>query len=169
MLEGLLSGLSWFVLFLLIHIIWFHFNYVERCGSFLLTLLLCCTAGHAATFWLITRNDGSAAQSALGIVYGILVMVCLFILYMPFYYTIATSLSVQSLIFLETNSKRSLTVDDLREHFASREIVAGRLAVMALNGYLREESGRYFIAPKGHRIAVFFSYLKDLWKLGPGG
>src|SRR5437870_397049 len=121
MLQGIVSGASWFFLFLFIHVFWFHMVHVERCAKAILNTFACCFAGHLVTIGLLS-GERSLDLVLLRAFYGALVMGCLFIVYMPFYYTIATSLSVQTLICLEEAPGKSLTVALLREQFASAGI-----------------------------------------------
>lgn len=169
MLQGIVSGAIWFFLFLVVHVLWFHMAYVERCARLIMIAFACCLAGDAGTILAADFGVLSIDQVVLRVIYGTLVMGCLFIVYMPFYYTISTSLSVQTLICLEETQGRVLSVDELRQRFASTTIVAGRLNVMVANGYLTERAGKYSVTPKGRAIARFFGYLKEVWRLGPGG
>ena len=169
MLQGIISGAIWFFIFLVIHILWFHLVTVERCAKLILNVFGACFAAHLGTILVLDFGVQPAGRIALNICYGALVMGCSFILYMPFYYTIATSLSVQTLIVMESADTKGTSVADLRARFASAEIVGGRLKVMVTNGYLTEKDGRYRVTPKGRVVAKVFGYLKDVWKLGPGG
>src|ERR1017187_2462670 len=98
MLQGIISGALWFLIFLAIHVLWFHLVTVERCAKLILNILGWCFVGHLGTVLLLNSGLHPPSQIILRMCYGSLVMGCLFILYMPFYYTIATSLSVQTLI-----------------------------------------------------------------------
>jgi len=169
MLQGIVSGAIWFSVFLAVHIIWFHMIYVERRARFIMVTYACCLTGNVGTVFAADTGAMSVAQMALRIFYGSLVMGCLFVLYMPFFYTIATSLSVQTLVCLEESPKRALNLGALQQRFASPAIVAGRLDVMVTSGYLTVRAGTYSVTSKGRAIAKFFGYLKEIWRLGPGG
>src|SRR5204863_2720308 len=101
MLQGIVSGAIWFLIFLVTHVLWFHLFTVERCAKVILNIFGGCFLGHLFTIVLLNSDAEADSQIILRMCYGTLVMGCLFILYMPFYYTIATSLSVQSLIYLD--------------------------------------------------------------------
>ena len=169
MLQGTISGAVWFFIFLVIHVLWFHLVTVERCAELILNVLGACFAAHVCTILVLDSGVHPAGQIVLRMCYGALVMGCFFILYMPFYYTIATSLSVQTLIVLELAPTKAMRMDELRERFASAAVVEGRLNVLVANGYLIGKDGTYRVAPKGRMVAKVFGYLKEVWKLGPGG
>jgi hypothetical protein len=169
MTQGIVSGASWFLVFLVIHILWLHWARVERCFDLIMKTFTGCLVGHLGTIVALNWGLRSIDQLIVRMCYGSLVMGCLFIVYMPFYYTIVTSLSVQTLICLDEAAGGSLRISALQQRFASAAIVAGRLKTMVDSGYLTEEAGRYRVTSKGHGIAHFFAYLKEIWKLGPGG
>src|ERR1017187_8415395 len=114
MLQGIVSGVLWFFIFLAIHVLWFHLVTVERCAKLILSILGWCFIAHLSTVLLLDGGVQPTSQIILRMCYGSLVMGCLFILYMPFYYTIATSLSVQTLIRLESVSTKVLRITELR-------------------------------------------------------
>jgi hypothetical protein len=169
MLHGILSGAGWFAVFLAAHIAWFHAVHVVDAFKWIMKTLAVCVVAHAVTVTLLNFGSQSAVVTLLRIFYGFLAMGCLFILYMPFYYTIVASLSIQTLICLEESPRKSLTILELRERFASRDIVAGRLKIMARNGYLDATPSGYCVTPKARAMSGIFGFLKELWKLGPGG
>ena len=92
-----------------------------------------------------------------------------FVLYMPFYYTITTSLSVQTVIAVEQAPRGRLAVDELASPSTYERIVQGRLDSMVVAGNLTRDGDRYRATPKGRRVTRFFAALKSLWRLGPGG
>ena len=69
----------------------------------------------------------------MGMVYGVLSYVGLFV-YMPFYYTVVASLSVRTMIMLHERPHGRMLVADLRDEFVSRGLVSQRLATMVANG-----------------------------------
>ena len=169
MIQGILSGGLWFALFLAVHILIFHLRHVENCFSAIMRLYLLCLAGHAGTIlWLYGESDATGPALA-SFLYGLVVAGCLFILYMPFYYNVVNSLSIQTLILLSEARNGSLPVPELQERFAGLSIVEGRLNTMAVNGYLTENQGTYCLTHRGRVMARLFGALKDFWKMGPGG
>ncbi len=169
MLQGIISGAIWFFIFLAIQILWFHLVTVEHCAKLIVSILAWCLVAHLGTIMLLNYGIQLPGQIVLRMFYGSLTMGCLFILYMPFYYTIATSLSIQTLIYLESAPSRAWSVGELQRRFASKEIVSGRLKVMVANGYLTGNDGKYRVAYKGLLVAKVFGYLKHIWRLSPGG
>ena len=170
MLQGIISGAGWFLLFLAVHVFWFHRVHVVDCSKLIVKILAVCFLGHLATILILDLSQLPADMIALRIGYGALVMTNLFIVYMPFYFTIATSLSIQTLISLEESEAKVLTLAELQQRFASRDTVERRLHIMVRNGYLASETpGRYYITAKGHWVSVCFARLKEVWRLGAGG
>lgn len=173
MISGLFAGLGWFVLLV--------FGQIAACrlakpsirpkitqilllaGIACLPLILSIShssppsAGRISDSWLIST------------VWGELTLISLFVLYMPFYYTVVASLSVRTIIILASQPDESLYIADLREHFVSRRLVEQRLETMKKNGFLKQGSEDYALTPKGRFVASIFSKIKRVWKLGPGG
>jgi len=168
MMQGIVSGASWFCTFLLVHVIWFHRVHVQDCFASIVRILAVCIGGHVGT--LVALSWGLPIMNQiLGVCYGLLVMGCSFILYMPFYYTIVTSLSVQTLVLLHASPSHGLSLSELQQRFASRRTVEERMKIMVRNGYLKEHNGKYTATLKGHLVSRFFCAVKQLWRLGPGG
>ena len=100
--------------------------------------------------------------------YGGVLLFCAFILYMPFYYTVSNSLSVQMLIRLEA-APDGLSIEELRQGFRMDELVDGRLAILVASDYLVQEGERFALTVKARIVAHCFRFMKLLWRLGPGG
>lgn len=100
---------------------------------------------------------------------GLIVMVSFFVLYMPFYYTISSSISVQTLILLSEKDSQTCSVDELKNTFASPKIVSYKLKSMENSDIIQSNGKAYKITLKGKLIAKSFRLIKRLWKLGPGG
>jgi hypothetical protein len=105
----------------------------------------------------------------MGALWGILGYFALFTLYMPFFYTVATSLSVCTIVLLVREVDGKLPVSELSRRFASRTLVEDRLAVMAQNGLLSRQGDIYRLESRARLIARTFSALKRFWRLGAGG
>jgi hypothetical protein len=169
MLQGIVSGAGWFTVFLVVHVVWFHVVQVKDCFKWIVKAMLLCVLAHIGTIFILEAGTKAGGFVVLRSVYGILIMASLFILYMPFYYTIVASLSIQTLICLEEAPRKALSMTQLRERFASRDIVAGRLEIMASNGYLEPGPSGYRATSKARVMSSVFGFLKAAWKLGPGG
>ncbi len=163
---GFLLGCFWFGAFMAAHIAILHFKKTaspSRC-------LIQCFAGAVTTAMACIALAQAAGWPGLLLaeIYGLMTMGCLFILYAPFFYTIYTSLSTQSLLAIQSTGG-NLSVEALVQRFASRELFQGRLATMTASGYLAEERGQYRLTAKGALVARYFAAVKSFWRLGPGG
>ena len=167
MVPGIHSGALWFALFLAVKLVWFHRNHVRNGFSLIVRILGICILGHTVTVFLLLPGSGLIRLAAFFC--GGAVIFCLFILYMPFYYNVVNSLSIQTLVLLNDSQDKTLAISDLRYRLASVPIVTGRLDTMAANGYLTRSGEGYSLTPKGRTMARIFAALKDFWKLGPGG
>ena len=174
MILGLISGALCFTGFLLALILIFRgYPHIARVTATLTALavaMLCHTTITALAYKIIPTDflilNGGWITALL---WGWLVVGSLFVLYMPFYYTIATSLSVQTMILLDHEPRKILALRALQEHFVSRDLVQKRLETMVQNGYLHHYSEGYSLTPRGYATAIIFSRLKKLWRLGAGG
>jgi hypothetical protein len=173
MIVGLMAGALWFALFFATHLAvirWAPFASKARINQ---RLFLAGLAGVAISLWPVAPvAQGSAlAQCGLvmGIVCGILSYVGLFVLYMPFYYTVVASLSVRTMVMLHRRPDARMPITELREEFVSSRLVGQRLATMAANGFLVPRGDAYTLSPKGRSTAMIFSGFKKFWRLGAGG
>jgi hypothetical protein len=83
---------------------------------------------------------------------GVLTLICLFIIYMPLYYTIASSLSVRTLVLLASQLDGRPATARVCARFISCALVPHRLQIMRTNGFLAETArGRFTQALKGRR------------------
>jgi hypothetical protein len=173
MILGILAGLLWFSLFFVAHLAvirWADFEAKARMNQ---RLFLAGLVGMAISLWpaAAVAQGSSLAQGGLlmAILCGILSYVGLFVLYMPFYYTVVASLSVRTMIMLFRRRGGRMPIAELREEFASCRLVGQRLATMAVNGFLVPRGDAYGLSPKGRFTAARFLWIKRAWKLGGGG
>jgi hypothetical protein len=159
--PALASGLAWAAAALLAHLVVFRLVRIERRTRTLVILFVAAAVGHLAT-------SGLAGLDGWRTAYGLLLVFCAFICYMPFYYTVAASQSVQMLIALAA-TRDGLPADGLRRMYAVEEVFAGRLETLMGAGYLARGVAGYTLTPKGRLVARGFRAVKTLWKLGPGG
>lgn len=157
----LASAAAWVAAALIAHGVVFHLVRIERRARTLVALFAAAAVAHLATAGL-AGVDGWRAG------YGLLLIGCGFICYMPFYYTVAASQSVQMLIALAA-ARDGLAADELRRMYAVEEVFAGRLETLVGAGYLRCEGAGYALTAKGRVVARCFQTVKTLWSLGPGG
>lgn len=126
-------------------------------------------AGNSLSVFAALVGTCGTARLLLNLLYADLAMLCAFNLYMPFYYTIAASLSVQTMIALEGTPQGQAPLTELHGQFASQSIVEGRLESMVANGYLTRSGDCYRLTRKGRLTARVSQCFKECWRLGPGG
>jgi len=123
--------------------------------------------------WLVGLVGEVALTRALGIDawrtgYGAVLVACAFLLYMPFYYTIAASFSVRILVGL-AREPDGVPLAILRARYPFETILAQRFATLVASGYARADGAAYRLTPKGVLVARTFLAVKRFWRLGPGG
>jgi hypothetical protein len=132
--------------------------------AFLLVL-----AGNSLSVFGTLIGMAGPARTLLNVFYADLALLCAFVLYMPFYYTIAMSLSVQTMISLQATAEGNAPLTELHGRFASRSILDGRLESMVANSYLSRRGACFGLTRKGRLTARVFQWFKARWQLGPGG
>lgn len=177
MLAGIISGLFSFFLFMIGHVIWFHVKPDQDRSKIILRIFLLAVLLHCVLILMISiifpnqmREIGSS--EILSIIAGLILMLCMFILYMPFYYTLNTSLSVETLAMIKFKGEGQLPEMQVRDRFTSESFLLDRLETMCRNGYLKQSSIQdksYLLQSKGQRIAKTMLKVKNCLKLGPGG
>lgn len=158
---ALASSVAWVAGAIGAHALVFHLVRVRRRARTLAGLFGAAVLGHLGVA-LSAGTDGWRA------VYGVVLIGCAFICYMPFYYTVSASQSVQMLIALERRPG-GLDPDELRRLYPVDDVLAGRLETLVGAGYLRAVEGRLALTRKGRMIARAFASVKRVWRLGPGG
>lgn len=159
--TALLLSAIWVILVVVGHFALFHLVRVEPRARALVGLFVAGLVGYLLTCIGFRVNDWRIA-------YGAVVLFCAFILYMPFYYSIAASLSVRMLIEID-GAPKGLSLDDLRRRIQIEKVLAGRLQILVAAGYLSHAGERFAITVRGRAIAQPFRLIKALWRLGPGG
>jgi hypothetical protein len=163
---GFLVGCGWFGIFMVAHIAVLHLRRRERPSSVLTRTLL--AAATAAAVTVAIASFASWGELLLAELYTLLVIACFFVLYAPFFYTIYTSLSVQTLILLMESGGR-VSLDRLAASFASYELFERRLRTMLASDYLTADHESFRLTLRGRRVARVFAAMKAAWRLGPGG
>jgi hypothetical protein len=159
--AALSSGVAWVAGALGAHVVVFRMVRVTRRARTLVALFGAAALGHVATMWLAGLNAWRTA-------YGLAAIVSAFICYMPFYYTVSASQSVQMLLAL-ARAPAGLPPDELRRIYAVDDVLAGRLDTLVGAGYPRRGDEGYALTAKGRLVAGSFRAIKTLWNLGPGG
>jgi len=171
---GAISGALWFLVFLCLLLLIMRKRSADSWLDWNLRLLLLALVCDVFTIGLLVRITDNQVLSQggwlMGALWGTLAFLGLYVMYMPFYYVILTSLSVKTLVILHHEASGQMPLAQLRERFVSERFVTGRLDTMVANGYLTNVGGgAYALTSKGRKIAQAFIRIKSLWKLGPGG
>jgi hypothetical protein len=173
MILGFLAGVLWFALFFASHLAVIRWARSELKARINQRLFLVGLAGIAISLWpaIAVAHGSPLAQGGLimAVICGMLVYAGLFVLHMPFYYTVVASLSVRTLVMVYGRPGARMPVAELREEFVSKRLVRQRLATMATNGFLIDLGDRYALTPKGRLTAKVFCWIKRFWRLGAGG
>jgi hypothetical protein len=173
LLLGLTLGVGWFALFVIVHVGLFHFRVVHRRSRAILVAFLCALGGEVLIAAVLGSDQSVLGEPtgppAMTAVFATVIMLCGFVLYMPAYYTIATSLSVQTMISIHQAPGRSHHVADLKSVDVYAQLLEGRLASMVAAGNLVRDGDAYRLTRKGRLIARTFRAIKYVWRLGPGG
>ena len=159
--TALTTGAVWTAAVVAGHFALFHMVQVEHRAR---TLTLLFAGAAFATLWTCLLLDVDRWRT----LYGMSVIACAFLLYMPFYYTVAASQSVQLVIDIHA-AANGLSVQEIRGRYPVDEILAGRLETLLWAGYVTEMDGRFVLTGKGRLISRPFRAVKALWRLGPGG
>jgi hypothetical protein len=173
MILGLLAALPWFALFFFAHLAAIRWAPTESKARINQRLFLAGLGGIAISLWPATAvlHGSPLAHGGLimAVLWGILSYAGLFVLYMPFYYTVVASLSVRTIVMLHRRPNDRMPIAQLREEFVSRRLVGQRLASMAANSFLIDRGNEYGLSQKGRSTAAVFSWIKKFWRLGTGG
>jgi Ca2+/Na+ antiporter len=155
------AGAAWTAAAVVGHVMIFHFARVEHRAR-TVTLLFALAA--FATLWTCLLLDVDRWRS----VYGMVVVACSFLLYLPFYYTVAASQSLQLVIEVRA-APHGLSREQIQRRYPVQETLAGRLETLAWAGYIVGVDGRFALTFKGRLVSRPFRATKKLWRLGPGG
>jgi hypothetical protein len=173
MILGLLAGLLWFALFFAAHLAVIRWASSESKAHINQQIFLAGLAGVAISLWpasaIVQRSALAHGGLIMAVLWGVLTYAGLFVLYMPFYYTVVASLSVRTMVMLHRRPGARMPIAELREEFVSRRLVGQRLTTMATNGFLIPRGDAYGLSLKGRFTAAMFSRIKKLWRLGAAG
>jgi hypothetical protein len=168
-LTGFVLGLAAFTLFVAAKVVVFRSIPVDRRLAAIVRVFGACALLACLASVGLSTLPGARVGLLEGCVYAIGTMLCLFVLYMPFYYVIATSLSVETLVLIYCAPNGALPAEHFRGRPALLLLLGERLESMAASGNLAKAGDGYVATEKGRRVARFFSALKAYWRLGPGG
>ena len=172
MLVGTISAVVWFTAFLAAQLAAYRAFGIRHRSKFIMRVFVLAMAGHLATVVWIWVFDGAPQhfRPVLSLACGVLLLMCLFILYMPFFYTLSTSLSVETLSILDSSPGRRLPYSEVTYRFTSEAFVLDRLETMRANGYFTVTDASCFrLTTRGERVARTFDKVKAALALGAGG
>lgn len=174
MAAGLISSAVWFAVFLVGQFVAFRLRPSQKRTRTIFRLFGFIAAAHVLSIILLgafipTPVADLGSNAALSICCGLLVLACLLVLYMPFYYSLNTSLSVETMAMLG-RANGHLPIATLEHWFCSPDFLRDRLMIMEANGYFEAiNEDKWMICERGRRIAGMMSQVKRLLNLGPGG
>ena len=167
-LIGILVGVGWFLIYLAAQIVLFQlFDLRQRFGAMVALLISC--IGLAVLTTTVVAHTNSLDGAVLSAFSSVVTMASLWVFYMPFYYVIATSLSVRTLLTLASRGDGALPLAQLEALFASSTMLEARLTTMVAYRNLAVRGTAFTVTTKGRITATVFGGLKRLWRLGPGG
>jgi len=149
------------VVVVLAHLVLFALVRIERRSRVLIGLWLAGVVGHVVGC-LALGVDGWRTAAGVALIF------CAFILYMPAYYTVASSLSARMIVDIHRAGGR-LATDELWRRHAPDQLLASRLGTLEAAGYVRRAGDRFVLTPKGRLVVRPFMWVKLAWRLGPGG
>jgi hypothetical protein len=156
----------WFLIFVGLHVLGFRSG--RGNARWLLRSYAMCFTGTLASVVVISLYCDFGHAIALSLIIAALTSACLFVLYVPLVYSVLTSISVATLVLLLRNDGR-MPEASLYDRFATYPIVEQRLSLLVANGYLVQEGSGFRPSPRGRMVARVFVFIKELWRLGPGG
>jgi hypothetical protein len=158
---GISAGFIWFALFFSAHLAVIRCARIEARARINQRLFFAGLLGIVFSLWptVVAAQGSTLARGgvAMAILCGALSYIGLFVLYMPFYYTVITSLSVRTMVMLRRRPDARMPIAELREEFVSRRLVGQWLATMVANGFLVLHGDSFALSPKGRSIAVIFN------------
>jgi hypothetical protein len=163
---GFMCGCLWFGIFLIGHIAIFRWRPKIKRSRVLVRGIATTIAASMITVALLPVPEGPAML--LRETYAVTVISCLFVLYVPFFYSVHTSLSIESLVLLMVKGGRA-PLGELTARFASRRLLDARLRTMVESGYLAQKGEQFVPTPRARQLAMAFAVAKSLWRLGAGG
>jgi len=174
-MKGLIAGLVAFGAYGIVQACVFHFMQVSRRALMLVLLWIACLP----LYWWLFRalpDDRAVWLAAFAapadpvtFLSGGLVYFFLFVAYVNVFYTAESSVSVRTMIELDSEPERGLTLSELTRRYRYDWMLERRLRRLVHAGYLIEENGWYRTTVRGRVAAVALSWFKRLLRLGPGG
>lgn len=129
-----------------------------------------------AAAYLVTPQDLGfipqnlkASGRAIGILNGLLVYTFLFMAYSMFYFLVDRGFSGRIMIEIERSPSQWLTRDEIPKLYSLEMVLARRLGEMVDIGRIEKVQERYYNTVAGSRAARVFLFVKEFFRIGPGG
>jgi hypothetical protein len=174
-MQGLITGLLTFAVYFSAQAAVFHWIKVVRRALTLVGLWFLCLFLYFLLFRWIPEDTApwppslAAPSDAVTLMSGLLLYFFLFMGYAQFFYIAESSVGVRTMIELNTEPERGLTLDELTERYRYDWMLERRLKRLIHAGYLIEEDGWYRTTLRGRIAALILSRWKESLRLGPGG
>ena len=117
---------------------------------------------------LLPAEGLSRLARAVNFFNGALVYLLVFLGFVCFYCT-DHSLCLAYMIEFENRPAKTMTIEEIKQHFSYDALLAGRLDDLVANHYVVREGEQYRLAPKGQLFAGTLGTIKRMLKLEPGG
>jgi hypothetical protein len=172
-LLGLAHAAGWFAAFVMGHIAAFRARPARARASVIVRVWAGAVLGFLGSvvvcFAVIDPVDRTAADAIVALLTGLAGLSTLFILYVPFYYTVAASLSIQTLIAIQDAGGNGMPAESVHSQQFLDRLLDGRIGSLIEGGNLVRTDAGFQLTARGRRIALFFQKVKAVWRLGPGG
>lgn len=177
MLRACILATACFLLFLILHVLIFHYARPAEKARTLVRLFIGVWMLYPAAaglgggpytwpainpgvpaWWVSDWGDFSAGCMLYGF---------LFLGYLEFYFTADRSITCRMLMLIENAPDRAMNPDEMRKAYDLDSVVTRRLNDMTYGGYLAADNGRYRLTSKGRRMQKLYRFVIDLLRLGP--
>jgi len=175
MLKGVVLASTGFMLFLIVHVIWFRF-YVPR-QRFTSLVRLALTVGMVVVIMYATTAPNLGVLPALYTRAGrgadllnmLIVYVLLFSGYCHVYFLVDRGFSGRILIEINSAPGRRLRLQDVAGRYSMEMVLRRRLNEIQEIGRIVERDGRFINTRKGRTAAAVFGFIRRFLQLGEGG
>lgn len=170
MLKVIVSILSSFIIFLLIHALHFHyFEPYDRVNSVIGAALV----GYFlffAFYYFLPDEESLARKLRLNylmvkktvpLVLGTLLFYLLFVGYLVFYFTADRSITFRMLRITDERPSQSITAEEMLAEYDTKDIIVRRFDDLVYGGYFVKENDKYTLTPKGKFVLGIYRFTID--------
>ena len=176
MIEAILLAIGVFGLFLIVHIVLFHFRTPMNRWKVVQRLAILFLIGYVALYYLLPESNWLGILSTshglpklIACINGALLYLFLFVTYGQVYFLIDRGVSARIMIELLTEGARGMTQEEIAGRYSPVALERRRLDDMIYGKYLFIEGEQYHLTKKGTSMGRAFLFLKHLLRLFPGG